>query len=65
MIDIVFADFEGESNVVETTITYLCSIIVRTNEILKKDTNSNRNTKIYRKKLVETKTAQNASPFEL
>ena len=41
-IDIVFADFNCESNVIETTITDYCSIIVRTGKNLKNDRNSNR-----------------------
>ena len=40
--DIVFADFNCESNVFETTTTDHCSTIVQTNKNLKNDTNSNR-----------------------
>ena len=39
-MNVVFADFNCKTNVIETTITDLCSIIVRKNIILKKDTNS-------------------------
>ena len=42
VIDICFADFNCKSNVVKTTITDHCSIIVQTVENLKNDTNSNR-----------------------
>ena len=39
-IDVVFADYKFETNVIETTITDLCFIIIRTYINLKNDTNS-------------------------
>ena len=59
-IEVSFAYFNCETNVKETTITNHCSIMAQTNAVLK-----NEKWKLYGKKLVETKTAQNASTFEL